>query len=185
MTTHIGAPAPGLAPDDAGPVWHTLSADGVLRAEKVDEQSGLSSAEAAARAEQFGPNKFDAGKSEPRWRAFLRQYTDLMQIVLLAAGVVTFSLYALFFSIETRDERRTAFSLDTFSDAKFVIATGVSILTLLLTTVFGPLQTFLKTTSLDVRQWSICLAVALSIVVVSEIYKAVRRHTAAGQQETR
>ena len=65
-----------------------------------------------------------------------------------------------------------------------MIATGVSVLTLLLTTVFGPLQAFLKTTSLDVRQWGICLAVALSILVVSEIRKAVRRHTAAGHQET-
>jgi P-type Ca2+ transporter type 2C len=92
-------------------------------------------------------------------------------------GVVTFALYDLLFSIETRDERRTAFSLDTFSDSKFVIATGLSILTLLLTTVFGPLQAFLKTTSLDGRQWLICLAVALSIVVVSEIQKTVRRHT--------
>ena len=99
----------------------------------------------------------------------------------LVMGVVTFLLYALFFSIATRDERRTVFSLDTFSDAKFVIATGVSILTLLLTTVFGPLQVFLKTTSLDVRQWLICLAVALSIVVVSEIRKAVQRHTTPGQ----
>ena len=90
-------------------------------------------------------------------------------------GVVTFSLYALFFSITTKDERRTVFSLDTFSDSKFVIATGVSVLTLLLTTVFGPLQAFLNTTSLDVRQWSVCLAVALSIVVVSEIRTAVRR----------
>jgi Ca2+-transporting ATPase len=100
-------------------------------------------------------------------------------------GVVTFSLYALFFSIATRDERRTVFSLDTFADAKFVIATGVSILTLLLTTVFGPLQAFLKTTSLDVRQWLICLAVALSIVVVSEVRKAVRRHTVPSQPTTR
>jgi P-type Ca2+ transporter type 2C len=90
-------------------------------------------------------------------------------------GVVTFSLYALFFSIATRDERRTVFSLDTFSDAKFTIATGVSIVTLLLTTVFGPLETFLKTTPLDVRQWLICLAVSLSIVVVTEIRKAVSR----------
>jgi Ca2+-transporting ATPase len=98
-------------------------------------------------------------------------------------GVVTFSLYALFFSIATRDERRTVFSLDTFADSKFVIATGVSVLTLLLTTVFGPLQKFLKTTSLDVRQWLICLAVALSIVVVCEIRKAVRRHAAPGDQE--
>jgi Ca2+-transporting ATPase len=97
------------------------------------------------------------------------------QAIAHTMAVVTFSLYALFFSIETRDERRTAFSLDTFSDSKFLIATGVSILTLLLTTVFGPLQKFLKTTSLDVRQWLICLAVALSIVVVSEIRKAVLR----------
>jgi Ca2+-transporting ATPase len=94
-------------------------------------------------------------------------------------GVVTFSLYALFFSITTRDERRTVFSLDTFSDSKFVIATGVSILTLLLTTVFGPLETFLKTTNLDVRQWLICIGAALSIVVVSEIRKALQRRTAA------
>jgi P-type Ca2+ transporter type 2C len=100
-------------------------------------------------------------------------------------GVVTFSLYALFFSIATRDERRTVFSLDTFADAKFVIATGVSILTLLLTTVFGPLQAFLKTTSLDVRQWLICLAVALSIVVATEVRKAVRRHTVPSHPITR
>ena len=94
-------------------------------------------------------------------------------------GVVTFSLYALFFSIATKDERRTAFSLDTFSDKTFNIATGVSVLTLLLATVFGPLEAFLKTTSLDARQWLICIGVALSIIVVSEIRKAVQRRTAA------
>jgi hypothetical protein len=82
VATHTGAPAPGLAQDDGGPVWHTLSADEVLRAEKVDEHSGLASAEVASRAERFGPNKFDTGKAEPRWRAFIRQYADLMQIRL-------------------------------------------------------------------------------------------------------
>jgi Ca2+-transporting ATPase len=106
------------------------------------------------------------------------------QAIAHTMGVVTFSLYALFFSIETRDERRTAFSLDTFSDAKFVIATGVSIVTLLLTTVFGPLEAFLKTTPLDVRQWLICLAVSTSIVVVTEIRKAVRRGRAANTPES-
>jgi Ca2+-transporting ATPase len=107
------------------------------------------------------------------------------QTIAHTMAVVTFSLYALFFSIETRDERRTAFSLDTFSDAKFLIATGVSVVTLLLTTVFGPLQTFLTTTSLDVRQWLICVAVALSIVVAAEIRKAVRRHSAPNHEKTR
>jgi hypothetical protein len=37
----------------------------------------------------------------------------------------------------------------------------------------------LKTVRLDVRQWLICAAVALSIVVAAEIRKAVLRQTAA------
>jgi P-type Ca2+ transporter type 2C len=67
------------------------------------------------------------------------------------------------------------FSLDTFSDKTFTRMTAVSVLTLVLATVFGPLQSFLKTTFLDVQQWIICSAVALSIIVVSEIQKAARR----------
>ena len=41
--------------------------------------------------------------------------------------------------------------------------------------MFGPLQKLLETTSLDVQQWLICSCVALSIIVVSEIRKAIRR----------
>jgi len=90
-------------------------------------------------------------------------------------GVVTFSLYALFFSIATKDERTTVFSLDTFADKTFNIATGVSVLTLILSTVFGPFEALLKTTHLDLAQWAICTAVALSVIVASEIRKAIRR----------
>jgi len=90
-------------------------------------------------------------------------------------GVVTFSLSTLFFSITTRDERRTVFSLDTFSDRTFNIATIASVLTLILATVLGPLQKLLETTSLDVQQWLICICAGLAIVVVSEIRKAIRR----------
>ena len=93
-------------------------------------------------------------------------------------GVVTFSLAALFFSMTTRDEHRTVFSLDTFADGKFNIATIASVLTLILATVFGPLEKLLETTSLDVQQWLICTCVALSIIVVSEIRKAIRRRGA-------
>ena len=92
MTAHAGAPASSLVPSGDGPVWHTLSADRVLQAEEVDAHVGLSSAEAASRAQRFGPNKFDTGTVEPRWRAFIRQYADPMQIVLLAAGVVSLFL---------------------------------------------------------------------------------------------
>jgi magnesium-transporting ATPase (P-type) len=74
-------------------VWHTLGADQVLHSEGVDAQQGLSSAQAAARAERYGPNTFAAGHAEPGWHAFARQYADPMQLVLLAAGIG--SLYPL------------------------------------------------------------------------------------------
>ena len=80
-------------PEVGGTVWHALSAERVLQAEQVDGQRGLSSAEVASRAERFGPKKFAEGKTESRWRAFLRQYADPMQIVLLIAGIG--SLYPL------------------------------------------------------------------------------------------
>jgi P-type Ca2+ transporter type 2C len=104
---------------------------------------------------------------------------DRTQAVAHTMGVVTFSLYALLFSIATRDEQRTAFSLDTISDRTFNIATGVSLLTLILATVLGPLEALLDTTPLDVQQWLACTCVALSVVLISEIRKAVRRRPAA------
>ncbi len=85
-----GAERQALAPAAA---WHTLSAEEVLRAEETDPRYGLSSAEAASRADRFGPNTLAAGRAEPRWRAFTRQYSDPMQIVLLVAGLL--SLYPL------------------------------------------------------------------------------------------
>jgi P-type Ca2+ transporter type 2C len=96
-------------------------------------------------------------------------------------GMVVFSLFNLFFSIESRDVRESAFSLSTFSDRTFVVTTGISLFLIVAATVRGPIQAILKTASLDERQWLLCLAVALSIVVVSEIRKAVvprlgRRH---------
>ncbi len=75
-----------------GPEWHTLSASQVLQDQGVTAEHGLSSADVASRSGQFGPNALAAGKAEPRWRAFLRQYSDPMQLVLLAAGVLSFPL---------------------------------------------------------------------------------------------
>jgi magnesium-transporting ATPase (P-type) len=87
------APRAALESQDGGRAWHTLSAAQVLRAEKVDGQRGLSSAEAAERAARLGLNRLAAARAEPGWHAFIRQYSDPMQIVLLAAGV--FSLFPL------------------------------------------------------------------------------------------
>src|SRR5262252_4660785 len=94
MTSGVtGAPRSESPPAARELAWHTLDADEVLRSEGVDGQRGLSSAEAAARAQRFGPNEFAVGKGESRWQAFVRQYADPMQLVLLAAGIG--SLYPL------------------------------------------------------------------------------------------
>ncbi len=89
MTSGVtDTPRPGRPPAAGGVAWHTLGADQVLHSEGVDGRCGLSSAEAAARAQRSGSNKLAAGKAEPRWHAFGRQYNDPMQIGLLAAGIV-------------------------------------------------------------------------------------------------
>ena len=54
----------------------------------VDPAVGLSADEARSRLASHGPNRLAAGKAEPGWRAFLRQYEDFMQVILLAAAVV-------------------------------------------------------------------------------------------------
>ena len=92
MTAPAGPPASTLTPGTDGPVWHALSADRVLQSEGVDGQRGLSSVEVVSRTERFGPNTFDTAKVESRWRAFARQYTDPMQVVLLVAGIVSLFL---------------------------------------------------------------------------------------------
>ena len=65
-------------------------------------------------------------------------------------GMVTFALFSLFFSIECKDERDSAFSLDTFSGKTFLITTSVSFILLVLSTVLGIFQNVMDTTRLDV-----------------------------------
>ena len=67
--------------------WFALPAEEVAAALEVDPAQGLTAAEAAARLERHGPNRFAEATPEPRWRAFVRQYRDPMQIVLLVAGI--------------------------------------------------------------------------------------------------
>jgi Ca2+-transporting ATPase len=73
----------------AAPAFHTLTVEAALAAEGVQQQQGLSTQEATSRLARFGPNQFREPPTEPGWKAFLRQYADLMQIVLLVAGVLS------------------------------------------------------------------------------------------------
>jgi Ca2+-transporting ATPase len=69
--------------------WHTLPADEVCSRLGVDPQSGLDAGEVEKRRAEHGPNKLAEQAKEPGWHAFLRQYRDLMQYVLLGAAIVS------------------------------------------------------------------------------------------------
>jgi P-type Ca2+ transporter type 2C len=69
--------------------WHGLTADQACAQLEVDARSGLDAGEVERRRAQFGPNKLEEAEKEPGWRAFLRQYRDLMQLVLLGAAIVS------------------------------------------------------------------------------------------------
>ncbi|MDM7830783.1 cation-translocating P-type ATPase [Cellulomonas edaphi] len=71
---------------DADPV--SITAAEVAADLGVDPTQGLSAREARARLTTYGANELSGGAKEPAWRAWLRQYEDFMQLVLLAAAVV-------------------------------------------------------------------------------------------------
>ena len=70
------------------PSWYGMDVASVATQLGVDPARGLSAAEAADRLRTHGPNKLAGGKKESGFQAFLRQYQDFMQIILLVAAVV-------------------------------------------------------------------------------------------------
>jgi P-type Ca2+ transporter type 2C len=81
--------APTATPDVA---WHALTVDAALEGQGVKVDQGLAASEVEARRAKFGPNRFADAAKEPRWQAFVRQYKDPMQVVLLAAGILSLFL---------------------------------------------------------------------------------------------
>ena len=69
--------------------WYAQPADAVAEALGVDPATGLSSEEAAVRLAATGPNALPEEKPRPGWRRFLDQYRSYMQVILVAAAVVS------------------------------------------------------------------------------------------------
>ena len=92
-------------------------------------------------------------------------------VVARTMGLTTFALAHVFFAFCTKDERHSVFNLDTFSDRPLLIAAGAAGLAIILESVFAPLQRLLDTAAMNLQEWLICIGVALSIVVVSELRK--------------
>src|SRR5512147_2617014 len=69
--------------------WYTLTPEAVSQQLQVDPAKGLSASEAQQRLQKYGANVLAAKKKESGWQAFLRQYKDFMQILLLGAAVLS------------------------------------------------------------------------------------------------
>jgi Ca2+-transporting ATPase len=102
------------------------------------------------------------------------QYGD---VVARTMGVTTFSLFRLFSSLENADANESLFSGSILGNRPLLIATGLSVLTIILATELGFLQRLLGTVALSAEQWVICIVVALSLLVVEEVRKMLKVRT--------
>ena len=73
----------------SGGAWYSRSPADVAQALGVDPERGLSHAEAAERLRANGPNALPEERPRPGWLRFLEQYRSYMQIILVAAVVVS------------------------------------------------------------------------------------------------
>jgi hypothetical protein len=71
------------------PGWHGAEASAVAQELGVEPERGLSVEEARRRLQSHGPNRLAGAKKESGFQAFLRQYRDFMQIILLAAAAIS------------------------------------------------------------------------------------------------
>ena len=69
--------------------WYATTAEQTAVRLEVDVTNGLSSAEAAKRLAEHGPNALPEEKPPPFGRRFLAQYKSYMQIILVAAAVAS------------------------------------------------------------------------------------------------
>jgi Ca2+-transporting ATPase len=70
------------------PGWHAADAAAVAQQLGVEPEQGLSAEEARRRLQTQGPNRLTAAKKESGFQAFVRQYRDFMQLILLAAAII-------------------------------------------------------------------------------------------------
>jgi magnesium-transporting ATPase (P-type) len=73
----------------AGRNWSACTPEDVVAAAGVDPGVGLSAAQAADLLARNGPNSLPEEKPRPGWRRFLGEYRSYMQIILVAAAVVS------------------------------------------------------------------------------------------------
>ncbi len=90
-------------------------------------------------------------------------------------GLSTFAIANLVFSFTALDATRSVFSLQTFSDRRFVLTSLMSVAAIVFATELSFFQRILATEPLTGNQWLICIGAGASVLVVSELWKVVLR----------
>ena len=90
------------------------------------------------------------------------------KVLARTMALTTFALANLFFSFECRDERRSVFSLDIFDDRRFLMMSGLSLVAIVFGTELRLFQRFLQTEELSLRQWLVCIGLALVVIAAAE-----------------
>lgn len=69
---------------------HKQSIEEVVKAQKTDLKKGLTSAEAKARLEKYGPNELTAEPEKSLWESIAEQFEDILVRILLASATISF-----------------------------------------------------------------------------------------------
>src|SRR5262245_9618358 len=79
-------------PPPASPAWHALNSAEALEKLGASRTLGLTSAEAAARLERYGPNRVaEAARTSP-WQLLFEQFQNVLVIILLVGAAISIAL---------------------------------------------------------------------------------------------
>ena len=73
---------------DIGHEWHRMNIDEALKALETDGKEGLTSSEASARLERYGPNALAEEEPKTLLQMFIDQFKDFLVLILVGSTVI-------------------------------------------------------------------------------------------------
>ena len=104
------------------------------------------------------------------------QYDD--PVVAATMLLTALSLSHLAVGLLARDQRNTILSRSALPGPTQLRRYGIALLAIIAATTIGFLQRILETVELSLSQWSICVGIAVALVVIEELIKLVLRRRA-------
>ena len=74
------------------PIWYAMSAETVVTRLGVNTDQGLNPEEATRRLKQYGPNTLQTTHKLPWYKVLMRQFVDVLIIILLVAASIAFAI---------------------------------------------------------------------------------------------